>query len=77
MFKEFRTLEMLYVLTTLGGSLCPGKYFAFSCSVLMSSVSLRPLTISSNTHMFTVFSNVLYFAALAPTILAMAEPLRK
>lgn len=62
-------------LTTLGGSLCPGRYFTFSWSVLMISVSLRPFTISSKTHMFTVVSNLSYLAALAPTILAMAEPL--
>lgn len=62
-------------LTTLGGNLWPGRYFTFSWSVLMISVSLRPFTVSSNTHMFTVVSNLSYLAALAPTILAMAEPL--
>lgn len=61
--------------TTLGGSLCPGRYLTFSWSVLMISVSLRPFTVSSNTHMLTVFSKVEWRAALAPTILAMAEPL--
>lgn len=63
------------MLTTLGGSLWPGRYLTFSWSVLMISVSLRPSTISSNTHMLTVVSNLSYLAALAPTILAMAEPL--
>lgn len=41
----------------------------------MISVSLRPSTISSNTHMFTVVTKRSDLAALAPTILAMAEPL--
>lgn len=63
-------------LTTLGGSLCPGRYLTFSCSVLMMSVSRRPPTSSSSTHMFTWFSKVLSRAALLPAILAMAEPLR-
>lgn len=63
-------------LTTLGGSLCPGRYLTFSCSVLMMSVSRRPPTSSSSTHMFTWFSKVLSCAALLPAILAMAEPLR-
>lgn len=64
-----------FVLTTFGGSLWPGRYLTFSWSVLMISVSLRPSTVSSNTHMLTVVSNLSYLAALAPTILAMAEPL--
>lgn len=63
-------------LTTLVGSLCPGRYFTFSCSVLMISVNLRPFTISSNTHIFTVLSKVEFWAVLFPTILAMAEPLQ-
>lgn len=62
-------------LTTFAGSLCPGRYFTFSCSVLIISVSLHPFTISSNTHIFTVLSNFEFWAALAPTILEMAEPL--
>lgn len=62
-------------LTTLWGSLCPGRYLTFSCSVFMISVSRRPPTSSSSTHMFTVFSKVPSRAALLPTILAMAEPL--
>lgn len=62
-------------LTTLDGSLCPGRYFTFSWSVLMISVSFRSFTISSNTHMLTVLSNLALRAALLPTILAMAEPL--
>lgn len=63
-------------LTTLGGSLCPGRYLTFSCSVLMMSVSRRPPTSSSSTHMLTRLSKLLSRAALVPTILAMAEPLR-
>lgn len=65
------------LLTTLLGSLCPGRYFTFSWSVLIISVSLRPFTISSNTHIFTTLSNLELTAALAPTIFAMAEPLQK
>lgn len=64
-------------LTTLGGSLCPGRYLTFSCSVLMMSVSRRPPTSSSSTHMFTWLSKLLSRAALMPTILAMAEPLQR
>lgn len=71
-----REYTWVFMLTTLGGSLWPGRYLTFSWSVLMMSVSLRPFTISSNTHMLTVVSNWSYLAALAPTILAMAEPLR-
>lgn len=56
--------------------MCPGRYLTFSCSVLMISVSRRPPTSSSSTHMFTWFSKVLSRAALLPVILAMAEPLR-
>lgn len=39
--------------TTLRGSLMPGMYLLFSWSSLIISVSLRPPTISSNTHMRT------------------------
>ncbi|MEQ2194709.1 hypothetical protein XENOCAPTIV_001869 [Xenoophorus captivus] len=46
------------LLTTLVGSLCPGRYFTFSWLVLIISVSLRPFTISSKTHIFTVLSNL-------------------
>lgn len=62
-------------LTTLGGSLCPGRYLTFSCCVLMISVSFLPPTSSSNTHMVTRGSKCASWAALPPTILAMAEPL--
>lgn len=62
-------------LTTLAGSLCPGRYFTFSWVVLIISVSFFPFTISSNTHILTVLSNFGFWATLAPTILAMAEPL--
>ena len=73
--RTWRSAERA-TLTTLGGSLCPGRYLTFSCSVLMISVSRRPPTSSSSTHMFTWFSKVLSRAALLPAILAMAEPLR-
>lgn len=63
-------------LTTLGGSLYPGRYLTFSCSVLMMSVSRRPPTSSSSTHMVTRSSKALSRAALLPAILAMTEPLR-
>jgi len=63
------------MLTTLGGSLWPGRYLTFSWSVLMMSVSFLPSITSSNTHMFTVVSKPSYCAAFAPTILAMADPL--
>ena len=33
-----------------GVNFAPGRYFTFSCSVLMISVSLRSPTFSSNTH---------------------------
>lgn len=62
-------------LTTLGGSLCPGRYLTFSCCVLMISVSFLPPTSSSNTHMVTRGSKCDSWAALPPTILAIAEPL--
>lgn len=62
-------------LTTLGGSLCPGRYLTFSFCVLMISVSFLPPTSSSNTHMVTRGSKRASWAALPPTILAMAEPL--
>lgn len=67
--------EIKCFFTTFAGSLWPGRYFTFSWSVLIISVSLRPFTVSSNTHIFTVLSNFAFCAALAPTILAMAEPL--
>ena len=69
------SLTVRVLLTTLDGSLCPGRYFTFSWSVLIISVSLRSLTISSNTHILTVLSNFVLVAALLPMILAMAEPL--
>lgn len=62
-------------LTTLGGSLCPGRYLTFSCCVLMISVSFLPPMSSSNTHMVTRGSKCASRPALLPTILAMAEPL--
>ena len=62
-------------LTTLGGNLCPGRYLTFSCCVLMISVSFFPPMSSSNTHMVTRGSKCDSWAALPPTILAIAEPL--
>lgn len=64
-------------LTTLGGSLCPGRYLTFSCCVLMISCQLSALMSSSNTHMVTCGSKCASWAALPPTILAMAEPWRE
>jgi hypothetical protein len=43
--------------TTLSGSLWPGRYFTFSCVVLMISVSLRSPIISSKTHIWRVITN--------------------
>lgn len=62
-------------LTTLGGSLCPGRYLTFSCCVLMISVSFLPPMSSSNTHMVTRGSKCDSWTALPPTILAITEPL--
>mmetsp|Transcript_20704 Transcript_20704/g.43307 ORF Transcript_20704/g.43307 Transcript_20704/m.43307 type:complete len:241 (-) Transcript_20704:251-973(-) len=46
---------------TFSGSLIPGRYLTFSCSSLMTSVSLRSVlppnaTVSSKTHMLTLVS---------------------
>ena len=61
--------------TTFSGSFRPGRYLTFSWVVLMISVSFFLSTISSNTHMLTVGSNMLGLAAaLAPTSRDMAEP---
>lgn len=64
-------------LTTFGGILYPGRYLTFSCSWLIISESFLPLTISSNTHILTVGSNLLDFWTFLPMILAMADPLGK
>ena len=48
----------------------------FSWMVLMMDVSLRPFTTSSYTHILTVGSNRASCAALAPTMRAIALPLR-
>ena len=56
--KEMRTDTTSGSATTLRGSLMPGMYLTFSWSSLMMSVSLRPPTISSNTHMRTCGENV-------------------
>lgn len=64
-------------LTTLAGNLCPGKYFTFSCVSLMISVNFLPSICSSNTYMVTRSSKFGKRAAFAPTIFAIAEPLRE
>lgn len=64
-------------LTTFSGSLCPGRYFTFSWSLFMMSVSFLPLTVSSKTHIFTVEANFWSFLTLLPIIFATAEPLQK
>mmetsp|Transcript_90198 Transcript_90198/g.259939 ORF Transcript_90198/g.259939 Transcript_90198/m.259939 type:complete len:304 (-) Transcript_90198:1142-2053(-) len=60
--------------TTLCGSGKPGKYFTFSCSVLMISVNLRPSICSSCTHIVTVFWKSTFRWTFWPTILAIAVP---
>ena len=52
----------------------PGRYLTFSWSVLMISVSFRPSTSSSKTHIRTSSANSSRSLALAPTIRQMAEP---
>lgn len=64
-----------HCLTTFSGSLQPGRYLTFSCSVLMISESFLPLTISSYTHILTVVAKHWSFCAFEPIILAIAEPL--
>ena len=64
-------------LTTFSGSLCPGRYFTFSWSLFMMSVSFLPLTVSSKTHILTVEANFWSFLTLLPIIFATAEPLQK
>lgn len=59
---------------TFLGSLMPGMYLVFSWSSLMMSVSLRPCTNSSNTHIRTSSSRWFTRAQFWPTILAMAQP---
>ena len=56
----------------LCGSSTPCKYFTFSWSLLIISVSLRPLTSSSWTHISTVFWNSARRWQLRAMILAMA-----
>ena len=56
--NEMRTDTTSGSATTLRGSLMPGMYLTFSWSSLMMSVSLRPPTISSNTHMRTYGESV-------------------
>lgn len=62
-------------LTTLGGSLWPGRYLTFSCVSLMISVNFLPSIISSYTHIVTLSSKFGSLAAFLPTIFAIAEPL--
>ncbi len=56
----------------LWGSSTPCKYFTFSWSLLIISVSLRPLTSSSWTHISTLFWNSARRWQLRAMILAMA-----
>lgn len=63
-------------LTTFSGSLCPGRYFTFSWSLLMMSVNFLPLTVSSKTHILTVEANFCRFFTLFPMIFATADPLQ-
>lgn len=51
-------------------------YLTFSCSVLMISVSLRPLMISSKTHIFTSLLKMVYFLTFLLIRMEAAEPLR-
>ena len=71
------TQELKNALATLVGSLTPGRYLTFSCSVLTISVRFRPSTFSSYIHMRTFSSNMLLPLVLLPMILAMADPLYK
>lgn len=50
-------------------------YLTFSCSVLMISVSLRPLMISSKTHIFTSLLKMVYFLTFLLIRMEAAEPL--
>ena len=71
------TFRINQSLTTFSGSLCPGRYFTFSWSLFMMSVSFLPLTVSSKTHILTVEANFWSFLTLSPIIFATAEPLQK
>lgn len=64
------------ILTTFGGSLCPGKYFTFSWVSLMISVSFLPSIFSSYTYIVTRSLKLSKRCAFAPTIFAIAEPLQ-
>mmetsp|Transcript_103782 Transcript_103782/g.317820 ORF Transcript_103782/g.317820 Transcript_103782/m.317820 type:complete len:262 (+) Transcript_103782:316-1101(+) len=60
--------------TTLVGRSNPGRYLTFWCSVLMISVSFLPSTISSWTHMCTVFWKSGNRLTFWPTMRAIAVP---
>eukprot|EP00756_Hemistasia_phaeocysticola_P023115 Hpha_TRINITY_DN15871_c1_g3::TRINITY_DN15871_c1_g3_i1::g.187768::m.187768 len=63
------------VATMFSGSLYPGRYFTFSCAVLMISVSLRPRTISSYTYIKAFSSKLSRWSRMFhPTIRAIAHP---
>lgn len=65
--------------TTFSGRLIPGKYFTFSCFVLIISVSFSEVPsscsiISSKTHMLTWFSQWGRILQFRPTRVAIADP---
>mmetsp|Transcript_78288 Transcript_78288/g.217432 ORF Transcript_78288/g.217432 Transcript_78288/m.217432 type:complete len:216 (-) Transcript_78288:1423-2070(-) len=60
--------------TMFDGSSNPGRYFTFSWVVLMISVNGFPSTISSWTHILTVFSKSGCLRAFCAMIRAMAVP---
>lgn len=65
------------ILATFSGILCPGRYLTFSWIVLIMLVNFSLLMISSYTYIVTRVSNMLlYFMTFAPTIFAIAEPLK-
>lgn len=64
--------------TTFSGSLMPGRYLTFSCSVLTISVSFLPSIISSYMYILTSVLNFSFLSTtFLPRILAIAEPLTK
>lgn len=64
--------------TTFSGSLMPGRYLTFSCSVLTISVSFLPSIISSYMYILTSGLNFSFLSTtFFPRILAIADPLTK
>lgn len=64
--------------TTFSGSLMPGRYLTFSCSVLTISVSFLPSIISSYMYILTSGLNLSFLSTtFFPRILAIADPLTK